>query len=119
MRKYIFRLIRTYKNNTHNRKNNKFSYKSYLNNYLGEENLNNTNSNSSSNKNRIFKFSNNNSIGENIVKNIVCSGSSSNVIMTVVAGRVLFYKGEYDLGFDPEEIIYRCGIRTRRIINGV
>lgn len=55
----------------------------------------------------------------NIVKNIVYSGSSSNVIMTVVAGRVLFYKGEYDLGFDPEEIIYRCGIRTRRIINGV
>ena len=55
----------------------------------------------------------------NIVKNIVYSGSSSNVIMTVVAGRVLFYKGEYDLGFDPEEIIYRCGTRTRRIINGV
>ncbi len=55
----------------------------------------------------------------NIVKNIVYSGSSSNVIMTLVAGRVLFYKGEYDLGFDPEEIIYRCRTRTRRIINGV
>ena len=65
-----FPLIRTYKNNTHNRKNNKFSYKSYLNNYLGEDNLNNGNSNNKSNKNRIFKFSNNNSIGENIVKNI-------------------------------------------------
>lgn len=55
----------------------------------------------------------------NIVKNIVYSGSSSNVIMTVVAGRILFYKGEYDLGFDPEEIIYRCGTRTRRIINEI
>ena len=53
----------------------------------------------------------------NIVKNIVYSGSSSNVIMTVVAGRILYYKSEYDLGFDPEEIMYRCGTRTRRIIN--
>ena len=35
-----FPLIRTYKHNTHNRKNNTFSFKNYLNNYLNEENNN-------------------------------------------------------------------------------
>ena len=37
-----FPLIRTYKKNSHNPKNNTFSYTNYLNNYLQKENLNQT-----------------------------------------------------------------------------
>ena len=55
----------------------------------------------------------------NIVKNIVYAGSVSNVIMTMVAGKILFRNGEYDLGFDPDELIAKCNERTRRIINSV
>ena len=49
-----FPLIRTYKYNTHNRKNNTFSYKNYLNNYLDEDNSNNINQDNK------CKYSNNN-----------------------------------------------------------
>ena len=53
-----FPLIRTYKYNTHNRKENTFSYKNYLNNYLDEGNTNNNNED-----NKIKnKYSNNNKL---------------------------------------------------------
>ncbi len=54
----------------------------------------------------------------NIVKNLVYSGQTSNIKMTMVSGRILYYNGEYDLGFDPEEIIARCGERTDKIVSG-
>lgn len=54
----------------------------------------------------------------NVVKNLVYSGQTANVCMTMVSGRILYYNGEYDLGFDPEEIIRRCGERTDRIVSG-
>ena len=40
----------------------------------------------------------------NIVKNLVYSGSKSNVRLTMVNGKVLYEDGKYDIGFDPEEI---------------
>lgn len=40
----------------------------------------------------------------NIVKNIVYSGSKSNVRLTMVNGKVLYRDGKYYIGFDPEEI---------------
>ncbi len=54
----------------------------------------------------------------NIVKNLVYSGQTANIKMTMVSGRILYYNGEYDLGFDPEEIMARCGERTDKIVSG-
>ena len=54
----------------------------------------------------------------NIVKNLVYSGQTANIKMTMVSGRILYYNDEYDLGFDPEEIIRRCGERTNKIVSG-
>ena len=52
----------------------------------------------------------------NIAKNLVYSGQTVNILMTMVAGKILYYNGEYDLGFDPEEIISKCNTRTARIL---
>jgi 5-methylthioadenosine/S-adenosylhomocysteine deaminase len=40
----------------------------------------------------------------NLVKNIVYSGSKQNVELTMVNGRILYEKGQFDIGFDPKEI---------------
>ncbi len=40
----------------------------------------------------------------NIVKNIVYSGSKQNVKLTMVNGKVLYEEGRFDIGFDPKEI---------------
>jgi 5-methylthioadenosine/S-adenosylhomocysteine deaminase len=40
----------------------------------------------------------------NLVKNIVYSGSKQNVELTMVNGRILYEKGQFDIGFDPREI---------------
>ena len=42
-------------------------------------------------------------------KNLVYSGSKSNVKLTMVAGKVLYENGEYHIGADPEEIYARAG----------
>ena len=63
-----FPLIRTYKHNTHNCKNNNFSYINYLNNNLEDENLNSSNNKKPNKKNSEFNNSNNNSIEENIIE---------------------------------------------------
>ena len=60
-----FPMIRTYKHNTHNRKNNTFSYNNYLNNYLFGKNENNIKENEN---NKQF-YSNNKDINENNNKN--------------------------------------------------
>ena len=54
----------------------------------------------------------------NIVKNIVYAGSASNVIMTMCAGKILYRNGEFNLGYDPDDIIRRCSERTKRILSG-
>ena len=40
----------------------------------------------------------------NLVKNLVYSGSKQNVVMTMVNGRILYEGGVFDIGFDPKEI---------------
>lgn len=40
----------------------------------------------------------------NIIKNLVYAGSKSNVLMTMVDGKVLYENGKYNIGFDKEEI---------------
>lgn len=49
----------------------------------------------------------------NIAKNLVYSGSKQNVIMTMVAGRILYEKGEFFVTDKPEDI-YR---KSNEIIN--
>ncbi len=40
----------------------------------------------------------------NLVKNLVYSGSKQNVTMTMVNGRILYENGVFHIGFDPKEI---------------
>jgi 5-methylthioadenosine/S-adenosylhomocysteine deaminase len=40
----------------------------------------------------------------NIVDNIVYSGSRANIAMTMIGGKILFDRGTYNVGADPEEI---------------
>lgn len=40
----------------------------------------------------------------NIVKNLVYSGSKQNVKLTMVNGRILYEDNKFDIGFAPEEI---------------
>ena len=49
----------------------------------------------------------------NIVKNIVYSGSKQNVKLTMINGRILYEDNRFHIGADPEEI-YR---KANEIIN--
>ena len=40
----------------------------------------------------------------NLVKNLIYSGSKENVALAMVNGKVLYEAGRFDIGFDPEEI---------------
>ncbi len=40
----------------------------------------------------------------NLVKNVVYSGSKQNVVLTMVNGRILYENGSFEIGFDPKEI---------------
>lgn len=51
----------------------------------------------------------------NLVKNLVYSGSKQNVKLTMVNGRVLYEEGRFDIGFDPEEIYAKANAITRRL----
>lgn len=53
---------------------------------------------------------------QNIEKNLVYSGSKQNVRMTMVAGKVLYQDGVYDLGASKEEIFARANESARRIL---
>lgn len=51
----------------------------------------------------------------NIQKNLVYSGSKSNVLMTMIAGRILYRNGEFFVSDDPEHIYEKCDGIARRI----
>lgn len=51
----------------------------------------------------------------NIQKNLVYSGSKSNVLMTMIAGRILYRNGEFYVGDDPECIYEKCDVIAKRI----
>ncbi len=51
----------------------------------------------------------------NIAKNVVYSGSKTNVALTMVAGRVLYERGEYTFGVDPEAVYAKANEIIARI----
>ena len=51
----------------------------------------------------------------NIEKNVVYSGSKQNVILTMIAGKVLYERGEFMIGDDPAQIY----AEANRIIRGM
>ena len=53
----------------------------------------------------------------NIPKNLVYSGSKSNVCMTMVNGRILYRNGEFFVGESVEDIYAECDRIVKRIIN--
>lgn len=54
----------------------------------------------------------------NIPKNLVYSGSKSNVLMTMVGGKILYRNGEFNIGEDPENIYRKCEEIIKRMISG-
>ena len=52
----------------------------------------------------------------NIIKNIVYSGSKSNVRMTMIGGKVLYLDGKYNIGERPEIIYENCNKIAERIL---
>lgn len=52
----------------------------------------------------------------NIPKNLVYSGSKSNVCMTMVNGRILYYKGKFNVGENPEDIYAKCNGIVKRLL---
>lgn len=51
----------------------------------------------------------------NIAKNIVYSGSKQNVKMTMVAGKILYEDGKFNIGTDAEEIYAQANERIERM----
>ena len=51
----------------------------------------------------------------NIAKNVVYSGSKSNVALTMVAGRILYERGRYTFDVDPEEVYAKADAIIARI----
>lgn len=52
----------------------------------------------------------------NIPKNLVYSGSKSNVLMTMVGGKILYRNGEFNIGESPEAIYRKCDEIVKRMI---
>lgn len=53
----------------------------------------------------------------NIPKNLVYSGSKSNVLMTMINGKILYRNGEFNIGESVEDIYRKCDKIVKRIIN--
>lgn len=53
----------------------------------------------------------------NIPKNLVYSGSKSNVLMTMINGKILYRNGEFNVGESTENIYAKCDRIVKRIIN--
>lgn len=53
----------------------------------------------------------------NIPKNLVYSGSKSNVCMTMINGRILYRNGEFYVGDRPENIYAKCDQIVKRMLH--
>ncbi len=53
----------------------------------------------------------------NVVKNLVYSGNPGNVLMTMIAGKVRYEKGEFFVGEDPETVYRDAERLTKEIID--
>ena len=52
-----------------------------------------------------------------ISKNLVYSGSKQNVILTMIAGNILYENGEFSVGTDPQEIYAKAEEITQKLKN--
>ncbi len=52
----------------------------------------------------------------NIPKNLVYSGSKSNILMTMVGGKILYRNGEFNIGEEPENIYRKCNEIVKRMM---
>lgn len=52
----------------------------------------------------------------NIPKNLVFSGSKSNVCMTMINGKILYRNGEFNVGDSPERIYKSCNEIVKRLL---
>ncbi|MBR5248578.1 MAG: amidohydrolase [Lachnospiraceae bacterium] len=55
----------------------------------------------------------------NIPKNLVYSGSKSNVCMTMIGGKILYQNGEFYVGESPERIYAECNQIVKRMLNNI
>ncbi|MCM1045939.1 MAG: amidohydrolase [Candidatus Gastranaerophilales bacterium] len=53
----------------------------------------------------------------NIPKNLVYSGSKSNVLMTMIGGKILYRNGEYNIGEEPEVVYEKCERIVKRLLS--
>lgn len=53
----------------------------------------------------------------NITKNLVYSGSKENVILTMVNGKILYEKGQFDIGEEPEKIYETANAIVKKMKN--
>ena len=53
----------------------------------------------------------------NISKNLVYSGSKQNVQLTMIAGKILYENGAFDVGTDVQEIYHTCSEITQKLKN--
>ena len=53
----------------------------------------------------------------NIPKNVVYSGSKSNVKMTIINGKVLYKDGQFNVGDKPENIYSACNGIAKRLLS--
>lgn len=53
----------------------------------------------------------------NIPKNLVYSGSKSNVLMTMINGKILYRNGEFNVGENPEYIYKKCDKIVQRMLS--
>ena len=53
----------------------------------------------------------------NIPKNIVYSACKSNVLMTMINGKIMYNKGEFNIGENPEKIYEKCERIVKRILS--
>ena len=51
----------------------------------------------------------------NIVKNLVYSGSKSNVLMTMIGGKILYENGKFNIGAEPSEIYEKAYEISKRL----
>lgn len=55
----------------------------------------------------------------NLIKNIVYSGSKQNVLMTMVDGKILYQNGEFNIGIDPSTIYQKVNKVVAKIKNAL
>ncbi|HEY8423420.1 MAG TPA: amidohydrolase [Clostridia bacterium] len=51
----------------------------------------------------------------NIINNVVYSAASKNVVLTMINGKILYEKGEYNIGISPEKIYDYCNKAIKRL----